>query len=175
MKIQIKEATISDIDEIVKLKKKIWDKLENKQWYVIESTDSNFLKKELENKGLILKAVDDNKIIGFFIICNTLTKENPIIKKPHLENNVNMCIELGNGAVDIEYRGNNLYTKMAEKAEEIIINRYDKKYILATVHPDNAASLKSLIKIGYKVVCKTKMYDDLDRYILLKRLNTINI
>lgn len=171
MEILIKEATVNDIGEIIKLKREIWDKLENKDWYVISGTDSNCLRGELENNGIILKALDCGKIIGFIIMCNSLAKENEIVKKLHLENEVNMCIELCNGAVDAEYRGNNLYTEMAKKAEEIIINRYEKKYILATVHPDNLASLKSLVKIGYKVICKTKMYGNLDRCILIKRLN----
>lgn len=169
--ILIEEATINDIDAIVKLKKDIWNKLENKEWYVIEGTNRGFLKKELENNGLILKVVNNDQIVGFLIICNSLKKDSSIIKKLHFENKVNMCIELSNGAVDIKYRGNNLYIKMAKKAEEIILNRYNKKYILATVHPNNMASLKSLLKIGYKIVCKSKMYDNLDRYILLKDLN----
>ena len=60
---------------------------------------------------------------------------------------------------------------MIQKAEKIIKSRYHKKYILATVHPDNIASLNSLLKIGYEVKCRTKMYDDLDRYIVIKELN----
>ena len=174
MKFLIKEATINDIDEILNLKKDIWDKLENKEWYVIDGTNREFLKTELENNGLILKAIHNNKIIGFLIIHNFLKKDSAIIQKLHFENKVDMCIELSNGAVDSEYRGNNLYIEMAQKAEKIIINRYNKKYILATVHPNNMASLKSLLQIGYKTICKTKMYGNLDRYILLKNLNIKN-
>lgn len=171
MKMLIEEATSNDIDEIIKLKKDVWDKLENKEWYVIEGTNRDFLEKELKNNGLILKVVNNNEIIAFLIICNTLKKDSSIIQKLHLENEVDMCIELCNGAVDIKYRGNNLYMEMAKKAEEIIINRYNKKYILATVHPNNTASLKSLLKIGYEIVCECKMYGNLDRCILLKRLD----
>lgn len=172
MKISIEEATINDIDEIIKLKKDIWNNLENKEWYVIDGTNKNFLKKQLENDGLILKATNTDKIVGFLIVSNSLRKDSTIIQKLNLKNEVNICIELSNGAVDIKYRGNNLYTKMAKKAEKLIMNRYNKKYILATVHPDNIASLKSLLKIGYKIICKSKMYGNLDRYILLKRLKT---
>lgn len=172
MEILIEEATINDIDTIIQLKKDIWDNLENKAWYVIKGTNQKFLKKELENNGLILKAINGDEIVGFLIMCNTLTKESSIIQKLHLENEVNMCIELSNSAVDMKYRGNNLYIKMAKKAEEIIKNRYNKKYILATVHPDNMASLKSLQKIDYKIICKSKMYENLDRYILLKHIDT---
>ena len=61
MNIEIKEATINDIDEIIQLKKDVWDKLENKEWYVIDGTDNNFLKQEIENNGLVLNAVCNNK------------------------------------------------------------------------------------------------------------------
>lgn len=174
MRFLIKEATINDIDEILKLKKDIWDKLENKEWYVIDGTNGEFLNRLLKNNGLILKAINNNKIVGFLIIHNCLKKESSIIQKLHFENKVDKCVELSNGGVDIEYRGNNLYVEMAKKAEEIIMNRYNKKYILATVHPNNMASLKSLLKIDYKIICKSKMYGNLDRYILLKNLNIKN-
>ena len=172
MKFQIKEATIKDVDEILKLKKDIWEKLENKEWYVIDGTNKEFLNRELENNGLILKAISNNKIVGFLIISNYLKKDSFIIQKLHFEDKTDMCIELSNGAVDIKYRGNNLYIEMAKMAEEIIINRYNKKYILATVHPNNMASLNSLLKIEYKIICKSKMYGNLDRYILLKKLKS---
>lgn len=171
MEILIEEATINDIEEIVKLKKDIWNKLENKEWYIIDSTNQEYLKNQLENNGIIIKSINKNKIVGFLIITNDLKKEEDIIKKVHLEEKVDGCIELANGAVDSEYRGNNLYIKMAKKAEKIIKSRYQKKYILATVHPDNFASLNSLLKIGYEVKCKTKMYGNLDRYIVIKELN----
>ena len=61
-----------------------------------------------------------------------------------------------------------LYAKMALKGEEIIRERYNKKYILATVHPDNKASLKSLLQLDFQIICKTKMYGNLDRCIIQK-------
>ena len=170
MNISIEEATINDIDEIINLKKKIWNDLENKDWYVIDGTNKEFLIKQLENEGLILKAINNNKIIGFLIMANNLNRDSFIIKKSHLETEFDKSIELSNGAVDAGYRGNNLYGKMIKEAEDIITNRYNIKYILATVHPENIASWKSLINLGYKIICKSKMYGDLDRYILLKKL-----
>lgn len=171
MKISITEANINDIDEIIKLKKDIWNNMENKDWYVIDGTNKEFLQNQLENRGLILKAVDNNKIVGFLIVENNMKKNNSVIKHTNLENEIDNCIELCNVAVDTEYRGNHLYTKMAKKAEEIMKKKYNIKYILSTIHPDNIASMKSLLNIGYKVVCRTKMYNNLDRCILIKTFN----
>ncbi len=170
MDILITEASINDIEEIIKLKKDVWDKMENKDWYVIDGTDKQFLEKQLKNNGLILKAVSNNRIIGFLIVENNIEKESSIIKHTHLENEIDNCIELSNVAVDSEYRGNHLYTKMVEKAEKYMTNKYNIRYILATVHPDNIASMKSLLNIGYEVYCTTKMYGNKDRCILMKQL-----
>lgn len=171
MDVLILRATIEDIDEIIKLKKDVWNEMENKDWYEIETENEEFLVNQLENDGLILKAVKDNKIIGFLIVENDINKERDIIKNMKLENEANRCIEFCSVAVALEYRGNNLYTQMAKKAEKFMIDNYDIKYILATVHPDNIASVKSLLNIGYDICCKTKMYGNKDRYILMKSID----
>lgn len=75
MRILIEEATINDIDKIIKLKQEVWDKLENKDWYIIDSINQEWLIKRLENSGIIIKAVDKNKIVGFLIINNSLKKK----------------------------------------------------------------------------------------------------
>lgn len=170
MDISIAEASINDIDEIIKLKKDIWDKMKHKEWYVIDGTNKDFLENQLNNKGLILKAISNNKIIGFLIVENNIKKERNIIKYAHLENESDKCIELANVAIAHEYRGNNLFTLMVKKAEKIMSEKYNIKYVLSTIHPDNVASMKSLLNIGYKVVCKTKMYGNKDRCILLKEV-----
>ncbi len=172
MEIFIEEATINDIDEIVKLKKNIYDKLENKELYVIDGTNQDYLKDKIENNEIVLKAINsDKKIVGFLIMSTNVKKEEDIIKKVHLEEKINICIELVNTAVDSDYRGNNLLIKMIKKAEEMIKDKYHKKYILTTVHPNNLASLHSFLEMEYEIKCKSKMYGNLDRYILIKELD----
>lgn len=169
MDIQITEASINDIDEIIKLKQDIWNRMENKDWYVIDGTNKEFLEDQLKNNGFILKAVNNNKIIGFLIVKYNIKRESELIKNTNLQNELNYCIELCNGAVAPEYRGNHLYAKMVEKAEKNMTDKYNIKYILATVHPDNIASKKTLLNMGYEIYCKTKMYGNKDRCILIKQ------
>ena len=38
-----------DFDEILKLKQDIWNNMDNKEWYFIDETNKEFLKRELEN------------------------------------------------------------------------------------------------------------------------------
>lgn len=170
MNIQILEASIADIDEIIQLKEYVWDKIENKDWYVIDGINKQFLYKHFKNNELVLKAVCNNKFIGFLIVLKNIKKMDHIIKITNLENEIDNCIELLNVAVHNDYRGNHLWSLMASKAEEIMLRRYNIKYVLSTIHPNNIASIKSLLNIGYKIVCETKMYGNRDRYILLKTI-----
>ena len=166
----IEQANKCDISEIVKLKKKIWNEMNNKEWYLIDTTDEKYLENLLkEKKGFILKATHNNKIVGFLIILLKLKSDSSIIKITNLEDKVDTCAELGNGAVDSNYRGYSLLKKMIRESEKIIKNN-NYKYILSTVHPDNKPSLNSQLELGYKVMCNTKMYGDKDRCVLIKEI-----
>ncbi len=169
--IKILEANKDDIDDILDLKQKVYDYLEHKEWYEINGTNKMFLENLLLGDGLILKAVSNNKIIGFLITENHLQKDDPIIKFLHLENEIDKCAELSNAAVDINYRGNHLEQKMIKIAENKLLEKYDIKYIVGTVHPNNFASLKSLLNCGYEVVTQVKMYNNKDRNIILKSID----
>lgn len=173
--ILIELANLNDIDEIVSLKQKIYDEMDNKEWYFIDSTDKTYLENLLnEEKGFILKATYNKKIIGFLIIILKLKNDSNIITYSNLKDKVNYCAELGNGAVAKEYRGKRLLQKMILEAEKLIKNN-NYRYILSTVHPDNKASLNSQLNLGYKILCHKKMYGDKDRNILIKRLKEVFI
>ena len=168
--IEIIEANKNDIDDILYLKQKIYNKMDNKEWYEIAGTDKNFLEKLLLNEGLILKAVVDNQLVGYLIMERYLNPNDQIIKLTNLDTEVDNCLELSNIGVDDNYRGNHLQQKMINIAEKIMLSKYNIKYILATVHPNNIASLKNLTNISYKIVSKAKMYGGKDRNILLKTI-----
>lgn len=70
------------------------------------------------------------------------------------------------------YRGMHLQQKLILEAEKMIRDRKDKfvKYSIATVHPNNIASLKSLLNIGYEIIEEKVMYNNKRRYIVKKRL-----
>ena len=139
--ILIELANLNDIDEIIDLKQKVYDEMDNKEWYFIDSIDNKYLENLLnEEKGFVIKLTYDKKIIGFLIIILKLKEDSNIITYSNLKDKVKYCAELGNGAISSEYRGNKLLQKMILEAEKLIKNN-NYKYILSTVHPDNKASL----------------------------------
>lgn len=44
------------------------------------------------------------------------------------------------------------------------------KFLLATIHPDNIASLNNAFYFDMKIISQRKMYNNVPRYILLKEL-----
>lgn len=168
--VRIEEASCKDIDEIVFLKQSIWNEMKNKDWYVISGTNKEFLNDVLKREGMILKAVDGDTIVGFLIIENHLNADSEIIKKLHLEKDIDFCIEMDNAGVKREYRGNKLQEQMLKEAEVKMTSKYKIKYILATVHPDNKASLRSLLSMGYQIQSLEEMYQGKKRYIVYKNI-----
>lgn len=61
------------------------------------------------------------------------------------------CIEIGESMVLPEYRGNGLMLRLNNLIKDEA-KRQGVKYMLATAHPDNIASITSLKHLGYEVV-----------------------
>ena len=68
-----------------------------------------------------------------------------------------------------KYRCRALQSKMLQHAENLIDkNKY--RYFVATVAPNNIASIKSFEKNSYKLVREVKKYGGLQRLIYLKKV-----
>lgn len=162
-----------DLHEIIKINEEIWRELQNKELYYIEGTDEKFINNVLLDSGLLLKAVDikTSKIVGFLIVKRKIDK-NAEIMQAFFKDNVEEYIEMDTVGVLTSYRGMHLQQKLILEAEKMIRDRKDKfvKYSIATVHPNNIASLKSLLNIGYEIIEEKVMYNNKRRYIVKKRL-----
>ena len=170
--IEILEATEKDLLDIIKLKQDIWNEMEHKEWYVIDGTNEAFLKKLLQNEGLILKAIEKekNNIIGFLIVEKKISP-NSQLAQIIFPLKIEECIEISNVGVHPNYRGRSLQRKMIQKAERLMLKKDNQiKFSLATVHPDNQASLHNLITLDYQVKMEAELYHGKKRYIVVKKL-----
>ena len=68
-----------------------------------------------------------------------------------------------------EYRGQGLQKIMMEKAEQIL-KKQGFHYLLGTAHPDNAASVNTFLKLGYKQVMTKEKYGGMKRSIFCKEV-----
>lgn len=66
-------------------------------------------------------------------------------------------------------RGNQLEAKMLSYAEALI-NPDHHYFLLATVSPENIPSIKSLQKVGYKIMMTKEKYEGVLRHIVMKKL-----
>lgn len=170
MNIKIEQADKKDIDRILEIKLEIWELLENKDLYEMAGITKEFLLKQLDNDGLLLKCMDEDKIMGFTIIKRNIKPDSPILSNLQ-HDDIEEWIEMSNMGVLPKYRGMHLQQKMIQEAEKIMKRRFNKiKHSIASVHPDNIASLKSFLNNNYKIVERTKLYGGKDRYILVKEL-----
>lgn len=162
-----------DLQKIIAIKQYIWEKLENKDFFVIDGTTKEYIHKAILKKGLLLKVVDTNNsnIVGFLIVSRAIRPSSEIMETfPNAK--IEEYIEMDTVGVLSGYRGMHLQKKLIEKAEKIMIAK-DKsiKYSIATVHPNNMASLKNFLNTGYEIVDERNMYNNKRRYVLKKNLD----
>ncbi|MBR4027217.1 MAG: GNAT family N-acetyltransferase [Lachnospiraceae bacterium] len=165
---QIRQAIETDILSIIEIMRFSYEHLENKDWYYIEGNDNTtWLSEHLEQRGRCFVAEKNGKIVGFLIVRIPKTDDdnlgigiydNALMEIAHMETI----------AIMPKHRGNHLMQKMIMYAEEALHGMY--QYYMATVHPENHASLYSFLKCGYIILKEQEnKYENLPRLILVKQ------
>jgi len=166
--INIRTAQLEDVEEIYNFIAKIYENIEEKSWYSYSKNIERY--KLFINDGYSVVACHKGKIIGVcltYILRDDGTEFYQIVKE--LYKGTNDIIEVINYAVSENYRGMGLQNKMLLKIEDMLKDTKYKDFI-ATVHPDNKYSLNNMLKNGYKIAMKTKLYGGLDRCIIVKNI-----
>lgn len=128
--------------------------------------EADFLAEHVEKAGFILLAEEDAPA-GMVLV------RFPDLAEDHLgwalgwtpERLVRAC-HLESIAVHPRYRGRGLQRLLLQAAEEALSAEYAD--LLATVAPENIASLRNFRRMGYEVTAEVRKYGGYDRYILLK-------
>ncbi|MBQ9011243.1 MAG: GNAT family N-acetyltransferase, partial [Bacilli bacterium] len=124
--LKIKKAEINDINNIIKLKDKIWCDLENKNWYFVEELTYEKLKEIIEKRGFILKTIVTDELVGYLIAVTNLHKNFELINLINKKINLKECAEISL-AVEVNNRNKGIASEMLKTAEKYLT---DKKYIL---------------------------------------------
>ena len=165
-----KKATTNDSHLISETMKRIHKNMENKDLYVIDSEE--FIRESIDGiHGFGLLAIENDILAGYFIVRFPAFDE-----KEHLGDYIGLDTEqkklsvyMDSAAVLPEFRGQGLQNRMLTECENLLAETI-YKHALSTISPHNTASLRSLIKNGYKVVKTAKLYEGLERNILYKEL-----
>lgn len=167
-KFSLYKALDNDLYSIYSLMKQVYDDLEDKSLFVCDDTD--FVKQQLTKTGFGVIAKANDNIIGCLIVrFPGLEKDNLGYDIDINANELPKVAHIEAVVVDKNFRGHSLQQKMIEYAEQLLDN---KKYyhLMATVSPDNHASLKSFFNCNYKEILTKEKYGGLKRIILYKSI-----
>ena len=163
---EIRLATESDITRILEIMKEAYNSLEDKSWYYIEGNyDVDWMRNHLSKEDFTVVVEDGNNIVGFLTV-RYLSNDNLGVG---ILEDIKGVAHMKTTAVTLGSRGCNLMCKMIDYAESLLDLKY--VHLMATVHPNNYASLGSFVKCGYSLVSEddNKYGEGLSRCIVLKK------
>ncbi len=131
--------------------------LEEKSWFAVDPDEPLG-----EGDGYLYMAYSDG------VPCGVLTMAYPGVLAAEC-GIAAPSADMDIAAVLPSFRGNGLMRRMMERAEEDAAAD-GISLLLATVHPDNAASRHTMEMLGYRPVRRSLMYGGFDRLIMLHSL-----
>lgn len=176
----IRRAEDADVSAIVSAMETVKAGMEHPEWYVTDDTD--YVRNHITRDGFIMVAERGQdftrEFAGFFMV------DFPEVRRqwePSVEESDNLGCELrldeeqrkqvahmDSVAVLPKFRGCHLQRRLLEAAEREL-EHLPYVYYLCTVHPDNRASLFTMLHRGYVIVAEKEKYQGLKRLVLYKK------
>lgn len=147
----------------------VHDLMDQKECYV--PCTGEWFDELTEDNSILVGIYDGEMLIAGFLALVPTEEEN---YANYLENPLDFhtVIHMETVAVHEDYRGQRLQEQLMHTIEPLILAKYPKRVnALCTVHPDNAASVRSVEQAGYqKIAYVPNMYDSYERNIYYKQL-----
>lgn len=155
-----KKLSLNDLNTLSELSNDVYNKMPRKEfWGGLTRDDFITL---LTEPNFILGAFVNDLLVGFMCLYNP--KDEDMIHY-NLSNYDKSEIGFLHGVmVRCEFQGNGLQLKMSNIIEKLS----NTKYLFATVHPENMASLKSLTRFGMEII-DTKNLSYGYRHLMIKK------
>ncbi|SMB80856.1 Acetyltransferase (GNAT) family protein [Desulfonispora thiosulfatigenes DSM 11270] len=160
----------SNLQEVMFLQNEIINSLNNPDIYAFTS-EGEFLE-ILTGQGIMVGTFFEGNLCGYFATMVPGDKEDNLGLDLNLDKKeLKKVIHYEVAAVHPDFRGNNLQKQMANKLQEIVMERDQWHYTMATVSPFNYPSLNVFLT-GLNMVAKkiSKKYGNKLRYILYQDL-----
>lgn len=171
-----RRAEASDVDAVFSLMQSVKAGMEHQEWYITDSKE--YIEAHLEKQGIVIIAESrKGELAGYFMVdfpsirlMNSEDLQNDNLGKDLLfdEENLRLVAHMDSAAVNPKYRGYHLQSQMLREAERELAD-YPQKHYLCTVHPDNQASLTTMLRGGYMIVKTKEKYGGLSRHVLYKK------
>lgn len=183
-------AEEKDVDDIYRLMCVAKAGLVNPDYY--EADDREYVARHIVAEGFTLIAKYKDLPVAFLMLRYPgMSEDNLIMDMIGLKegkyvpllgiNAVNLCADKDAAITDIRektvhfesaavletFRGHGLQKRMIKEALDILKTK-EFRFYFATVHPENAASLKSLKEFGFKEIDRLIKYGGMERLLLFR-------
>lgn len=159
-------ATSSDVDAIFDLIQRVGKESSDIYQY---STDKSVYEGLIVNNPCVV-CCDKGKVVGAFI-SDTKDDDTEGIYSLAKISDTSSAVMFKNYLVAPEYRGRKIGMTLGGMLWSHFVKDFD--VAVATVHPYNIASVKSLLNLGFEVITLAHLYGGKPRYIMRKNLNDV--
>ncbi len=172
MEFYIEKASKEDYQLFADVIQTVWEAMEHKEWYMADNAE--YTRRMLDSgKGIGYKAVEEEtgSVAGILLVTFPGTEESNLgldIGLP--EDALPLVAHMDSAAVLPRFRGNRLQRRLLQAAEEDL-RAGGIRYLMCTIHPDNAPSLRTALGLGYRVMTTKEKYGGNLRAVLLKELS----
>ena len=162
----------SSFNDITILFNKVMNSMSNKNW--LKFRDSEYLLNVINKGGFIVGCYVENTLVAC-AICEPPSGDylNNLYDIGMSDDEINSTYVSGYVMVDPLYRGNSLHKLLLETRIKESIAR-GKDYILTAVAAENVFSLRTILSLGFEMQFERKNQYGINRYILLKKLESIS-
>ena len=161
----------SNFNDITILFNKVMNSMSNKNW--LKFRDSEYLLNVINKGGFIVGCYVENTLVAC-AICEPPSGDylNNLYDIGMTDDEINSTYVSGYVMVDPLYRGNSLHKILLETRIEESIAR-GKSHILTAVAEDNIYSFRSILSLGFDMKLQRENQYGINRYILLKQLESL--
>ena len=163
----IRLATTKDIDMVYQM---MYHEVKtgNNQFFVPETEDSRHL--HVSNQGITLLYEKNNIIGGYLILRKPFQDVDNLARDINFPpENYNLVAHMESLLVTDSFRGQGIGKKLMIQGEHIL-KQQGFYYLLATVHPENMGSLKTMLSLDYEMIATKEKYGGKIRHIMKKEL-----
>lgn len=168
--VSLRFTSENDLDEIFNVIQIVGKEMEckNNELFAYSKNPATYL--QMLKTGVCAVAVRNNRIIASLLTRPEDNRDGVFDLTGMSKEFMHNTIEFVTCQVLEEYRGN----KLEQKLIDFVLTTLNKlacyKYVICTISPDNAASLKSVENNGFRVCNTAKLYGGKTRYVLMKEL-----
>ena len=149
----------------------VWEELPHKDWFAID--EPGYLSRilSLESTLVFEACTTDGQLAAVCILVQPESEEENLGQYAHLPRSEwHQVMHVDMAATLPAYRGHSLQCRLMAHAANFVCRNMDTLHLMATVHPDNLPSRRSMEKLGYTCVAQTTLYGGLPRCVYWKKL-----